>query len=155
MCGYNIIVLILHTFVPGSSPRVRVQHSLLLRNKINRGIIPACAGTTQGIQGKDGATGDHPRVCGYNLKGLIPMNLQLGSSPRVRVQLYLRTTMETKTGIIPACAGTTFEIYTIRRNHRDHPRVCGYNIIILHYTTPLAGSSPRVRVQLMLSIFRF
>ena len=111
----------------GSSPRVRVQPSALSVDLTWYGIIPACAGTT-GKKMKFRATiEDHPRVCGYNWNFHNDIHLSLGSSPRVRVQLWVDGVRVHQSGIIPACAGTTSYPQSCLNGHR--------------------GSSPRVRVQ--------
>ena len=48
------------------------------------GIIPACAGNTERSGSVEILNGDHPRVCGEHLNGVGPLDLNLGSSPRVR-----------------------------------------------------------------------
>ena len=50
--------------------------------------------------------------------------------------------------IIPARAGPTSSDIVIRETHKDHPRSCGANELILVPHTSRAGSSPLVRGQL-------
>ena len=86
-------------------------------------------------------------MCGYNDCMLMMDVLELGSSPRVRVQLNYRSLEKMSNGIIPACAGTTFHLTIFERLRWDHPRVCGYNPHTDFNPLRKPGSSPRVRVQ--------
>ena len=87
MCGEHpkkSMFLMVHR---GSSPHVRGAPVNPLAEKLDRGIIPACAGSTTSFT--------------------VPSSPMTGSSPHVRgaqaqVQGGLR-----RPGIIPACAGST------------------------------------------------
>ena len=148
MCGYNIYQRHNLLLLIGSSPRVRVQQQFIMKIYANGGIIPACAGTTGYGEFWRFKGRDHPRVCGYNFLFLNLCQQLLGSSPRVRVQLFCTPFASCSFRIIPACAGTTSSFKSKSTIPRDHPRVCGYNITkpLNLFTVP--GSSPRVRVQL-------
>ena len=111
------------------------------------GIIPACAGTTHLIFQLQLRCRDHPRVCGYNASFRLLASVQLGSSPRVRVQHFKSIIHTLPTGIIPACAGTTGRNHFRLSLEQDHPRVCGYNNDKEDGEQGGLGSSPRVRVQ--------
>ena len=91
----------------GSSPRVRGARFLCHTCSFRRGIIPACAGSTCGIELYAVHDRDHPRVCGEHL--VVPANQDpvLGSSPRVRGAPLGRLHARRRVGIIPACAGST------------------------------------------------
>ena len=71
------------------------------------GIIPACAGNTMSVCAANIRTGDHPRVCGEHVSGLVPFEDHAGSSPRVRGTQAQASAAHCTTGIIPACAGNT------------------------------------------------
>ena len=107
VCGYNIKWVFRFQKNSGSSPRVRVQHINLRLHQYERGIIPACAGTTSIFRLYISAKRDHPRVCGYNFLILVNPSIVAGSSPRVRVQQIGIREGVCSSGIIPACAGTT------------------------------------------------
>ena len=49
------------------------------------------------------------------------------------------------TGIIPACAGSTFIIHAHRGSYRDHPRMCGEHSVQIDRDNAIKGSSPHVR----------
>ena len=71
--------------------------------------------------------------------------LYLGSSPHVRGARAGRLCGVPRSGIIPACAGSTPTATRPSREPRDHPRMCGE-----HFTTTgspycSSGSSPHVR----------
>ena len=91
-------------------------------------------------------------MCGYNLESDESLRERIGSSPRVRVQHIYSDTDSIKFGIIPACAGTTSAWKCNTISPQDHPRVCGYNAVKENKFTILPGSSPRVRVQLVVSL---
>ena len=48
-------------------------------------------------------------------------------------------------GIIPACAGSSKAMRSIRTSGRDHPRVCGEQPALAPLSLIAWGSSPRVR----------
>ena len=52
-------------------------------------------------------------------------------------------------GIIPAHAGLTLQIGSIRRIGGDHPRACGAHSICTRFLLGLEGSSPRMRGSLV------
>ena len=70
------------------------------------GIIPACAGSSVGLDPPRAARGDLPRGCGE--QPAIPAQpLRVsGSSPRVRGAGENIATVRIGEGIIPACAGS-------------------------------------------------
>ena len=127
---------------------MRVQLKSVITSVWNAGIIPACAGTTSFKRSFLLSVRDHPRVCGYNAELIISLTCFSGSSPRVRVQLIFATIVFVLSGIIPACAGTTFYLTYDHVFLWDHPRVCGYNFKYSDFVSEHLGSSPRVRVQL-------
>ncbi len=149
----------------GSSPRVR---GTLYGRRVRRrpgGIIPACAGNTSAQLCADIARRDHPRVCGEHPAVIAALNVEAGSSPRVRehsnfwrkcsdVGDHPRVCGEhrrwpcadgRRPGIIPACAGNTRECSVFPSMPRDHPRVCGEHAQDGSNRTVIEGSSPRVR----------
>ena len=126
---------------------MRVQRLLRFIQVNTQGIIPACAGTTDSMFELRFQLRDHPRVCGYNSERKSETCEDLGSSPRVRVQQWICQTTWNTLRIIPACAGTTRYFLIPLVYTWDHPRVCGYNFLFVHYNHTNMGSSPRVRVQ--------
>ena len=68
-----------------------------------------------------------------------------GSPPRVRgtVSKYYITAMENR--ITPACAGNSLRAYGAYKGKKDHPRVCGEQLLFSSFVIPQFGSPPRVR----------
>ena len=150
----------------GSSPRMR--GTLYCRPLACRvgGIIPAHAGNTVLLARKICSPWDHPRACGEHLRTFMNLLLRLGSSPRMRGTLPLRSFRVLPMGIIPAHAGNTAvrkdEGGAVRwiipahagntclapaspRLTRDHPRACGEHKKTMRLITLQEGSSPRMR----------
>ena len=80
------------------------------------------------------------------------VDVAVGSSPRVRGKLGLTKNDEAPERLIPACAGKTPYCPFNDRRARAHPRVCGENEPAIPQARKLAGSSPRVRGKLTLSL---
>ena len=102
---------------------------------------------------------DHPRVCGEQIEPTQKAKLTKGSSPRVRGTALTASTKSTFAGIIPACAGNREGERCLRKQKRDHPRVCGEQLKNHALSVSARGSSPRVRgtahtVLTKTSIFR-
>ena len=91
----------------GSSPHVRGAHCSGMKSNSRRGIIPACAGSTNTPLGYATRRRDHPRMCGEHVRGFMAKMTVLGSSPHVRGAPGLLRQRSGITGIIPACAGST------------------------------------------------
>ena len=84
-------------------------------------------------------------MCGKN-KGLSSRpKFGVGSPPRVREKLISCNVVFTNRRITPACAGKTSWQYSRLVKYRDHPRVCGKNLIKLLRFGNTLGSPPRVR----------
>ena len=91
----------------GSSPHVRGAHYEIELVKERRGIIPACAGSTDHSGHPRRPAGDHPRMCGEHPILSAVTSAPTGSSPHVRGALYFLFCCCGVVGIIPACAGST------------------------------------------------
>ena len=108
-------------------------------------ITPACAGITSSVIPSSAPARDHPRVCGNYTYWYASESLKLGSPPRVRELLFVRTSSSSAHGITPACAGITGRNQGKRGSSRDHPRVCGNYARNIGRHTRRLGSPPRVR----------
>ena len=130
---------------PGSSPRARGTRSRISAAGALHGIIPACAGNTR-PDGRDvESVGDHPRVRGEH-EAVIPLpKIQPGSSPRARGTHCRPGLHFPDSGIIPACAGNTWNSWPTWPVSRDHPRVRGEHPIMKAVCFLSKGSSPRAR----------
>ena len=109
------------------------------------GIIPAYAGNTALAIASRTTRGDHPRVCGEHVFGLVPDRHTTGSSPRMRGTLTGAHISPCPKGIIPAYAGNTNPVHPDAAEAWDHPRVCGEHVTIPEDALLTAGSSPRMR----------
>ena len=89
--------------------------------------------------------GDHPRVCGEHDAVPELSACDSGSSPRMRGTPTQGQYFEYISGIIPAYAGNTRNVYEMRYVVRDHPRVCGEHQQLQPTASLWAGSSPRMR----------
>ena len=84
-------------------------------------------------------------MCGENRAGASPPDLLKGSPPRVRGKPRKREGRSPPLRITPACAGKTPAPGVPNGTVKDHPRVCGENLLILSKDKRIAGSPPRVR----------
>ena len=111
----------------GSPPRVRGK--LLADNPelADRRITPARAGKTRGAGAWRERAEDHPRACGENTEGGMPMTPTEGSPPRVRGKRCTCCSITALSGITPARAGKTTLYHGQPGVSRDHPRACGEN----------------------------
>ena len=82
VCGENCSPVASKIFTWGSPPRVRGKPRGGEACRDIRGITPACAGKTQHVEVYRPGIRDHPRVCGENPRGSVPLGPIVGS-PRV------------------------------------------------------------------------
>ena len=68
-----------------------------------------------------------------------------GSPPRVRGTASSFFDIRLGSRITPACAGNSSALTSSLKAHRDHPRVCGEQIVLIFIVLGLLGSPPRVR----------
>ena len=118
----------------------------------NAGIIPAYAGNTRVQSSCIPGWGDHPRVCGEHHGRVGWREGGRGSSPRMRGTPYGKRSAPCRRGIIPAYAGNTQSPRRTQTRWRDHPRVCGEHSLNGNSTRAGAGSSPRMRGTLAVSV---
>ncbi len=119
------------------------------------GIIPAYAGNTQCLSRLRKSRRDHPRVCGEHPGYGGNLDLNKGSSPRMRGTPWINQIRVCNAGIIPAYAGNTIENNDAKWPNRDHPRVCGEHLTTDCLGTLLTGSSPRMRGTPATTIFHY
>ena len=137
----------------GSSPHVRGARLERDENPSGSGIIPACAGSTDRVGAAGSLVGDHPRMCGEHITPNPFANAVLGSSPHVRGAHNIVGHLIHITGIIPACAGSTWSMAIGTAWDGDHPRMCGEHRISVNTVSSSAGSSPHVRGAQIVSDF--
>ena len=92
---------------PGSSPHARGARRRRDSVRDDRGIIPACAGSTSPSRMGPSPGRDHPRMRGEHWMTRRRAVTSLGSSPHARGAPLTPTDAPVSTGIIPACAGST------------------------------------------------
>ena len=145
MCGENLRQRLQPRGHLGSSPRVRGKHVDCAKLRLDRRLIPACAGKT--FLGRSDRTlrPAHPRVCGENVSRANAIGPFSGSSPRVRGKRNSALSPAAAFRLIPACAGKTSPHPESKYFSWAHPRVCGENEADLLPPTLPGGSSPRVR----------
>ena len=129
----------------GSSPHAR--GTLAVKNGRFQvfGIIPACAGNTQGPTTTVSATRDHPRMRGEHPACIWLLANCWGSSPHARGTLHHGEIRPARPGIIPACAGNTSVPNSSRTDTRDHPRMRGEHKFRQGKGFFQSGSSPHAR----------
>ena len=145
MCGEHLAVRSPLRMDSGSSPHVRGALQLPVDFRHIAGIIPACAGSTLLIKATNVRTGDHPRMCGEHRCRAGIARLCGGSSPHVRGALPILRQNVARTGIIPACAGSTLFHLEVSHLTGDHPRMCGEHGVAHRFDGFGQGSSPHVR----------
>ena len=124
---------------------MRERHTQPGLQKLPARITPACAGKTSADLFRASRMRDHPRVCGKDSEIIMPSLSVSGSPPRVRERLNEFYPGHQDRRITPACAGKTCVIFRPPPTLRDHPRVCGKDLVALKPTTSMMGSPPRVR----------
>ena len=129
----------------GSSPRMRGALRHLDRHGLAVGIIPAYAGSTNCSRFLTRWHWDHPRVCGEHSPTCASPRRAAGSSPRMRGALAHLVLQSALFGIIPAYAGSTWNVVITASYGRDHPRVCGEHQRFEPAHARSTGSSPRMR----------
>ena len=133
------------TGLPGSPPRVRGTATYDVPQMTRLRITPACAGNRNRSGKSSGRYKDHPRVCGEQAifhPDKIPVG---GSPPRVRGTAFISTVPSGKKRITPACAGNRALFLCLRHAIKDHPRVCGEQVVLPETVIDAVGSPPRVR----------
>ena len=145
MCGEHWSQCRVCAPVEGSSPHVRGALVSSFIKTIQCGIIPACAGSTLGMGNWCRFRWDHPRMCGEHFDEWIDDMSATGSSPHVRGARHHLHKIATRHGIIPACAGSTFNASFGALQNRDHPRMCGEHAQGQWAAEVRVGLSPHVR----------
>ena len=108
-------------------------------------ITPACAGNSPSGPTPPGAARDHPRVCGEQICPDLSSLQYLGSPPRVRGTASGMHLHRRRKRITPACAGNSPPRTTSTLFLKDHPRVCGEQLVRVARGGLGMGSPPRVR----------
>ena len=129
----------------GSSPHTRGAQDYLRHPRRGAGIIPAYAGSTAGSLCASPTLTDHPRIRGEHDPAMRLVAKQAGSSPHTRGAPVLDGTYGMSIRIIPAYAGSTGWISPGRKRCKDHPRIRGEHVRLIHLFGRRRGSSPHTR----------
>ena len=97
------------------------------KKELTSGIIPAHAGLTRLSEPAKALAWDHPRACGAHALSSTIIQVETGSSPRMR---------------------GSRDCTTCRGRRPDHPRACGAHDYTRNSSQCVAGSSPRMRGSL-------
>ena len=139
----------------GSSPHARGTLECRLSGRSTCGIIPACAGNTDGRTQRTARARDHPRMRGEHSVQIDRDNVIRGSSPHARGTLCVCCFFWGGLGIIPACAGNTTSTRQRLIRRRDHPRMRGEHLSMSLMDVLRMGSSPHARGTLKTTIFHY
>ena len=112
----------------GSSPHTRGAPHFPFPPKSYKRIIPAYAGSTEGMNARAPLTSDHPRIRGEHGAVRQPLEAGSGSSPHTRGAPSQLLDSGRQLGIIPAYAGSTCAGPRRRVAHQDHPRIRGEHL---------------------------
>ena len=130
---------------PGSSPLARGAQPRRHPQRHDRGIIPACAGSTLLYIVRGRERRDHPRLRGEHATARGTATRRTGSSPLARGAHHQGLDAVARAGIIPACAGSTGVFVIGKGRERDHPRLRGEHLQIWVSSASVSGSSPLAR----------
>ena len=151
VCGENRQIEGEYLVRLGSPPRMRGKLPANHSKGFEAGITPAYAGKTAPGRAVASLRQDHPRVCGENISAARRIaNLQ-GSPPRMRGKPGIRCLCLLEGRITPAYAGKTESQNPITPAQKDHPRVCGENVLLNTLLLKRLGSPPRMRGKLLIS----
>ena len=127
-------------------PRIRGEHRRHSAGPRTRyRIIPAYAGSTKSSRKGPSRGLDHPRIRGEHYACTVVTELGEGSSPHTRGALACGQGMSSRTGIIPAYAGSTCDRAFRRYSSTDHPRIRGEHDRNTATQAMIMGSSPHTR----------
>ena len=109
------------------------------------GITPAYAGKRSPALFPLRSPEDHPRVCGEKKVMRGAKDKRMGSPPHVRGKAGYWVKDAQGRGITPACAGKRKRKTGLRRQAKDHPRMCGEKRNSRNRYNYRPGSPPHVR----------
>ena len=135
----------------GSSPHTRGALAQYSKPRWMSGIIPAYAGSTTESFRTERISSDHPRIRGEHVSEHPPVNVVAGSSPHTRGAPTCPECTASQAGIIPAYAGSTYQLRHQQRLGADHPRIRGEHCDPETDMDSVTGSSPHTRGALHLT----
>ena len=129
----------------GSSPLTRGALPTSTDHRPSNRLIPAHAGSTLSKVCQRAPTWAHPRSRGEHLTTASLLVRTSGSSPLTRGALPHLPVVETRCGLIPAHAGSTFLHRGFASPARAHPRSRGEHWAAAYTVFWFLGSSPLTR----------
>ena len=129
----------------GSSPRVRGTGCLSGDGRPGVRFIPARAGNSSSVNERPSTAPVHPRACGEQQYRRCGLEYGTGSSPRVRGTGPQNRIHYPRRRFIPARAGNSRGDHRRHGRAAVHPRACGEQASSTLPSSPVSGSSPRVR----------
>ncbi len=129
----------------GSSPRTRGTHFVVVENGAPGRFIPAHAGNTPVTHKCSDKDPVHPRARGEHSSDDALSAVRPGSSPRTRGTRGAARGKCAGVRFIPAHAGNTSSVTSIRRKLTVHPRARGEHAAFITAHVRMVGSSPRTR----------
>jgi len=129
----------------GSSPHARGAPPEVRAETGARGLIPACAGSTQRLLVRCCRSRAHPRMRGEHYMKTGGFRNGGGSSPHARGAHPEPRAAHQQHGLIPECAGSTSRVGTGRVRTGAHPRMRGEHRKLWEGREELVGSSPHAR----------
>ena len=129
----------------GSSPHTRGARRRTGPGRLARRIIPAYAGSTNGLVVFSLDPQDHPRIRGEHYLPKEADIFEGGSSPHTRGALPRGGDPDLRRRIIPAYAGSTFNVSSTFPSLADHPRIRGEHDEDAVVVDEARGSSPHTR----------
>ena len=145
-CAGNTDVPVVGTWVGGDHPRMRGEHSSLFPPTCaEQGSSPHARGTPFSERLVSSPPRDHPRMRGEHTWNSFFNTVGSGSSPHARGTPFSLATLALGAGIIPACAGNTYQPWPARSASRDHPRMRGEHSRPSGVMWKTWGSSPHAR----------
>ncbi len=145
MRGEHLVGDVVTRLPRGSSPHARGALDADRIHPLQRGLIPACAGSTLTPAYGLAPPRAHPACAGSTgLDDARLLRLQ-GSSPHARGAQAGRDLDGASGGLIPACAGSTERSKRLHYAKRAHPRVRGEHRFFDGRDDIMTGSSPRAR----------
>ncbi len=145
MRGEHGLVLATVFAVLGSSPHARGARGLHLPVPARPRLIPACAGSTASSGAGPHRFRAHPRMRGEHTSSRARNVSFHGSSPHARGARHARCDCGRRTGLIPACAGSTVRDSQSALPRGAHPRMRGEHRAGMTEGTRSNGSSPHAR----------
>ena len=131
---------------PRDHPRIRGEHAGWV-SSVSRvtGSSPHTRGAPPGDDGRPCSRWDHPRIRGEHSNAALYGRSWSGSSPHTRGAQTPRNARPSRSGIIPAYAGSTRDRRRRHPSNPDHPRIRGEHVGEATGGHLGAGSSPHTR----------